>query len=92
MTEGRTAGLVLSARARVRVTDVARFRRWHVTGDYGAIVGSLIEVHSLVGLPRHYLAVASCGAGEIVLSRHRTKAAAIRSLRSALAPKVCSEK
>ena len=75
MTEGRTAGLVLSARARVRVTDGARFRRWHVTGDYGAIVGSLIEVHSLVGLPRRFL---------VVISRHRTKSAAIKSLKAAL--------
>lgn len=63
-------------RAVVLRNDVATFRRWSTTDGVNAIV----QVDSQLGLPRRYLLTERSGPGEVVLSRHRTKAAALKAL------------
>lgn len=60
-------------RAQVRRTDVARLRRW----DAREAPVAVVEISSLVGLPRRYVVVYRNGPGEFVVSRHRSKRGAV---------------
>lgn len=69
--------MILAKRAVVRRSDTATIRTW-VARD---IPGAVAEVVSLYGHRRYYLAILKVGNGnEKILSRHRQRGAAIRSL------------
>lgn len=69
--------MTLTRRARKRTTLTAVIRRWiSLDGRY-----AVDEVNSLYGLPRIYLNVKRLpNAQECVLSRHRKRTAAVRTL------------
>lgn len=61
-------------RAKVTRNAVARFRRWHLSDDR-----DVVEVRSTLGLPTRFLVVQHCHSGELVVSRHRVKSAAMKA-------------
>ena len=56
-------------RARVRQSEVARFRRWRAT-DAPYLV---VEIASKLGLGKRYLALRVDGGHEVIVSRHRKR-------------------
>lgn len=62
-------------RKRTQRSPVAKFKRWQATEAPLAIV----QVSSLFHLPGRWLAVEQVGAGEVVVGRHRTRNAAVRT-------------
>ena len=70
--------MILSKRAAVRRSDTATIREW-LARD---VPGSIAEVRSHYGRRRYFLAVRRLDNGnQAVISRHRLRSAAIRSLR-----------
>ena len=75
MTKKKIAELQLSKRAEVRRLSTSTQRRWY-TDDKAHC---LIEVKSTLHRPTRYLVV-SCVPYEVIVSEHRSKAAAVQVL------------
>lgn len=67
-------------RTTIRRTEVANLRRWQSCCGRFAV----IEIKSLLGLTRRYLAIERRTAGEAIIGRHRTKNGAERRCREHL--------
>ena len=62
-------------RCKRRETATGTLRRWPAHNSPYAVV----EARSALGLPTRWLAIAQVQTGEYVISRHRTKARAVRA-------------
>lgn len=69
--------MILAKRARVRTTDTSTVRTW-IARD---LPYAIAELRSLFGLRRYYIAIRRHPNGnESIVSRHRKRSAAIRSI------------